>query len=86
MIAPDNPGGRKFVEGYREAHRRKRESVWSANVKMLTPQLDAAKATGDLLSSAKSPRAIIYASPMNTLAGCGILKDADRDDIRIASF
>jgi DNA-binding LacI/PurR family transcriptional regulator len=86
VIAPNNPGGRKFVEGYREAHRRKRETTWSANVKMLTPQLDAAKATGDLLSSAKPPRAIIYASPTDALVGCGILKDAELDNIRIASF
>ena len=86
VIAPDNPGGRKFIEGYREVHRRKRESAWSANVKMLTPQLDAAKATGDLLSSAKPPKAIIYANPIDVLAGCGILKNAGRDDVKIASF
>ena len=86
VIAPDNPGGRKFVEGYREVHRRERESTWSANVKMLTSQLDAAKATGDLLSSAKPPRAIIYANPMDVLTGCGILKNASRDNVKIASF
>ena len=86
VIAPDNPGGRKFVEGYREAHRRKRESAWSANVKMLTPQLDAAKATGDLLSSAKPPQGIIYANPVDVLAGCEVLKNASRDDVKIASF
>jgi DNA-binding LacI/PurR family transcriptional regulator len=86
VIAPDNPGGRKFVEGYREVHRRKRESAWSANVKMLTPQLDAVKATGDLLSSAKPPRAIIYANPTDALAGCGILKKAGCNDVKIASF
>jgi DNA-binding LacI/PurR family transcriptional regulator len=86
VIAPDNPGGRKFIEGYREAHRRKKESVWSANVKMLTPQLDAAKATGDLLSSAKSPRAIIYANPVDVLTGCKILRNAGRDDVKVASF
>jgi len=86
VIAPDNPGGRKFVEGYREVHRRKRETTWSANVKMLTSQLDAAKATWDLLSSAKPPRAIIYANPVDALVGCGILKNAGRDDVKIAGF
>ena len=86
VIAPDNPGGRKFVEGYCEAHRRKRESAWSANVKMLIPQLDAAKTTGDLLSSTKPPKAIIYANPLDALAGCEVFKDVGRDDVKIASF
>lgn len=86
LVAPDNPGGWKFIEGYREAHRRKRESAWSANVKMLTSQLNAVGATRNLLSSAKPSKAIIYANPTDALAGCEVLKDAGRNDVKIASF
>ena len=86
VIASDNPGGWKFIEGYREAHRRKHETAWSCNIKKLNSQLGAVGLTGDLLSSAKPPRSIIYASPTDALAGCGILKDAGRNDVRIASF
>ncbi|MFA6717196.1 MAG: GntR family transcriptional regulator [Victivallaceae bacterium] len=86
VIAPDNPGGWKFIEGYREAHRRKHETAWSCNIKKLNSQLGAVGLTGDLLSSAKPPQAIIYVNPTNALSGCEVLKGAGRDDVKIAGF
>jgi len=86
VAAPDNPEGWKFVDGFREAHRKRKETVWSQHVKMLTPQLDAANATKDLLSSPKPPGAIIYAQPMDALTGGEVLKHAGRNDIHVACF
>jgi DNA-binding LacI/PurR family transcriptional regulator len=86
LIIPDNPGGWKFTDGYREAHRKKRETAWSCNMIKLDFQTDSASATEDLLSSPKPPKSIIYASPIDALAGCKILKNAGREDIKIASF
>ena len=85
LVAPDNPEGWKFVDGFREAHRKRKESVWSQHVKMLMPQLDAANATKDLLSSPKPLGAIIYARPIDALAGCAVLREAGRN-IPVASF
>jgi len=85
LIAPDNPAGWKFIDGFREAHRKRKETVRTQHVKMLTPQFDAANATKDLLSSPKQPGAIIYARPMDALAGCAVLREAG-SKIQVASF
>jgi len=85
VVTPDNPAGWKFVDGFREAHRKRKESVWSQHVKMLTPQFDAATATKDLLSSPKPPGAIIYARSMDALAGYAVLREAG-SNIHVASF
>lgn len=85
VMTPDDPAGWKFVDGFREAHRKRKESVWSQHVKMLTPQLDATNATKDLLSSPKQPSVIIYARPLDALAGCAVLREVG-SNIPVASF
>jgi|GEM_PF-1989366 len=85
IVTPDNPAGWKFVDGFRDAHRKRKETVWSQHVKMLTPQLDAANATKDLLASPKPPGAIIYARSTDALAGCAVLREAG-SKIPVASF
>jgi len=86
IAAPDNPAGRKFVDGFREAHRKRREPAWSQHVKMLTPKYHAGLVTIDLLASPKQPGAIIYAQPTDALTGGEVLKHAGRNDIPIACF
>jgi len=85
LVAPDNPAGWKFVDGFREAHRKRKESVWSLHFKLLNPQLNAATATKDLLSSPKPPGAIIYAYHTDALAGYAVLQERS-SKIQVASF
>ena len=85
LVATDDPAGWKFVDGFREAHRKRRETGWLQHVKMLTPQLNAATATRDLLASPKPAGAIIYACPLDALAGFAVLRESG-SKIPVTSF
>ncbi len=86
VVTPDSPDGWKFQDGYREAHRKCREFVWTGHVKRLMPGIDAAEATRTLLSSSRPSKSIIFARPADAVAGAFVLKESGRENIRIATF
>ena len=86
LVAPDDYFGWKLMDGYWDAHRRRWRSTSPYHVKMLGLRLDVEQATRNLLDSPQKAQAVVYATPLDALAGCGTLKASNIYNVEVFSF